>query len=274
MGHSGSVPANQNQGAGMFKELFQYRDLLFMLTFRDIRIRYKQAAMGFLWAIFMPIIAIMAGILIKKAMAVVSQQPLEMKGIISISVKVLPWTFFISSIRFAVQSLVGNSALVTKIYFPRAVLPLSSILACFFDFSISLAVLTVLLTVFKTGASIYLLWLPAFFLILFLYTFGLGLLLSAANLFFRDVKYVVEILLMFGIFFTPVFYEASAFGRWKGIMLLNPIGSLLEQINRVVVYQQAPDYFWLAYAALTSFLMFMAGSAIFHKTEPFFAENI
>ena len=95
----------------MIKEIIEYRDLTMMLTFRDLRVRYKQAAMGFLWAIFMPIVAVLAGILIKKAMAVVSQQPLDTKGIISISVKVLPWTFFISSIRFSVQALVGNSSL-------------------------------------------------------------------------------------------------------------------------------------------------------------------
>jgi len=254
----------------MLQELINYRDLLFMLTTRDLRVRYKQAAMGFLWAVFMPIVAIMAGILIKKAMAVVAQQPLEMKSIISISVKVLPWTFFISAIRFSVNSLVGNSSLVTKIYFPRAVLPLASILACFFDFGIAILVLTILLIIFKAGASIYLLWLPLFFLILFLFTFGLGLLLSAANLFFRDVKYVVEIILMFGIFFTPVFYEASAFGRWKGIMLLNPMGSLLEQINSTIVHQQAPDYFWLGYATIMALLFFIIGFAVFHKTEQYY----
>src|ERR1051326_9070343 len=104
----------------MIREMYDYRDLMMMLTTRDLRVRYKQAAMGFLWAIFMPMVAVFAGILIKKAMAVVSQQPMEMQGIISITVKVLPWTFLISSIRFSVPSLVGNSALVTKIYFPRA----------------------------------------------------------------------------------------------------------------------------------------------------------
>src|SRR3990167_11376014 len=120
----------------MFKamrEIFNYRDLLFMLTTRDLRVRYKQAAMGFLWAVFMPIIAVCAGILIKKAMAVVAQRPLEIDAIVSITVKTLPYTFFISSIRFAVQALVGNSSLVTKIYFPRAVLVLSSIFACIFE---------------------------------------------------------------------------------------------------------------------------------------------
>ncbi len=258
----------------MIKELIKYRDLLYMLTLRDLRIRYKQAAMGFLWAIFMPIIAVSAGVLIKKAMAVVAQQPLDKIGIISISVKVLPWTFFVSSIRFAVQSLVGNSALVTKIYFPKAVLPLSSTLACFFDLSIAMVVLAVLLVIFNVGVSLHILWLPFLFILLFAFTFGLGLLLSAANLFFRDVKYVVEVILMFGIFFTPVFYDASSFGRWKFIMLLNPIGSILEEINTIVVLHQPPEMFWLGYAFISSILMLAIGLFIFHKKESVFAENI
>ena len=147
----------------MIKEVIQYRDLMFMLTQRDLKVRYKQASMGFLWAVFMPIVAVMAGILIKKAMSVVSHEPLDAQGIVSITVKTLPWTFFISSIRFSVQALVGNRALVTKIYFPKAVLILSSILACLFDFGVALVVLILLLSIFKIGVSIYLLWIPLFF---------------------------------------------------------------------------------------------------------------
>ncbi|MFC1510462.1 ABC transporter permease [Candidatus Omnitrophota bacterium] len=258
----------------MIKELFKYRDLLIMLTFRDIRIRYKQAAMGFLWAIFMPIVAVAAGILIKKAMAVVSGQYIDMLGVVSISVKVLPWTFFISSLRFSVQSLVGNSALVTKIYFPRAVLPLASIIACLFDLAIATVVLSVLLTIFQLGVSIYLLWLPVIFVALFLFTAGLGLLLSASNLFFRDVKYIVEVILMFGIFFTPVFYSAANVGNWKIFLLINPIGSILEAVNQAVVLKASPDLFWLGYAVVCSIIIFLVGMTVFHKQEPFFAENI
>jgi len=245
-----------------------------MLTFRDIRIRYKQAAMGFMWAIFMPIVAVAAGILIKKAMAVVSGQYVDLQGIVSISVKVLPWTFFISSLRFSVQSLVGNSPLITKIYFPKAVLPLASVLACFFDFSIAVIVLSILLVIFKIGISIYILWIPLLVILLFLFTAGLGLFLSAANLFFRDIKYVVEIILMFGIFFTPVFYSADQFGNWSILLLLNPIGSILESINDVVVLKQMPHLIWVGYATLTSILMFVIGMVVFHKKEPVFAENI
>ncbi len=256
------------------KDIIRYRDLLFMLTLRDLKVRYKQAAMGFLWAIFMPVIAVSAGVFIKKAMAVAAQQPFDVGGIASIAVKVLPWTFFISSIRFAVQSLVGNTSLVTKIYFPRAVLPLSSMFACFFDFGISTVVLTVLFTFFNVGISIHLLWLPLLMFFLFNFTFGLGLLLAAANLFFRDVKYVVEIILMFGIFFTPVFYDAKSFGSQEFVMLLNPVGSILEAINRVVVIQEAPDPGWLLYAFGSSTVMFLFGFWVFLKKEPVFAENI
>ena len=258
----------------MLKELFKYRDLMYMLTIRDIRVRYKQAVMGFMWAIFMPIVAVAAGVLIKKAMAVVSGHNIDLLSIVSISVKVLPWTFFISSIRFSVQSLVGNSDLVTKIYFPRAVLPLASVCACVFDLSLAIIVLLILLTIVKLGVSIYLLWVPLIVIFLLLFTVGLGLLLATANLFFRDVKDIVEVILMFGIFFTPVFYDASAFGNWKPLLLLNPMGSILESLNETVVLKQMPDLFWISYAALCSVVIFYIGMLVFHDKEQSFAENI
>lgn len=245
-----------------------------MLIVRDIRVRYKQAAMGFLWALFMPIVAVAAGILIKQAMSMASHQPVDLNGVASISVKVLPWTFFISSIRFCVQSLVGNSNLVTKIYFPKAVLPLASVCACFFDFLISIGVLSVIFIVVKVGISVHLVFVPIIIFFLFCFTAGLGLLLAAANLFYRDVRYVVEILLMFGIFFTPVFYSASALGKWKVFLLINPLGSLLEAIDQAVVLKAMPDPFWLVYAGLISTLIVFLGLWSFEKLQPLFAENI
>jgi len=258
----------------MFRELIKYRDLLWMLTLRDIRIRYKQSVMGFLWAIFMPMMAVLAGILIKKAISIVSGKPMDLASVISISVKVLPWTFFISAIRFSVQSLVGNMQLVTKIYFPREVLPFASTLACLFDFFIASTTLVILLVVIRVGVSIYLLLLPPLLLFLILFTAGLGLILSSANLFFRDIKYVVQIILMFGIFFTPVYYDASIFGKWKTLLLLNPMGSILESINNIVVLHKMPEVFWFIYAGIISTFIFITGLLVFHKKEPLFAENI
>ncbi|OGX15242.1 MAG: hypothetical protein A2166_00440 [Omnitrophica WOR_2 bacterium RBG_13_41_10] len=258
----------------MFKEILKYRDLLFMLTLRDIRVRYKQAAMGFIWAIFMPIMAVMAGVIVKKAISIVSDKPMDLAGVVSISVKVLPWTFFINAIKFSVQSLVGNKSLVTKIYFPREVLTFSCILASLFDFLIACITLSVFLAFMHIGVSVYLFLVPVVIIFLILFTTGLGLILSSANLFFRDVKYVVEIILMFGIFFTPVFFDASMFGKWETFVLLNPIGSILESVNAVVVLHKMPDIFWFCYAGISSILFFMLGIKIFHKSEPLFAENI
>jgi len=258
----------------MLTKIIKYRDLLLLLTLRDIRIRYKQAVMGFFWAIFMPAIAVLAGILIKKAISVVSGRPMDLAGVVSICVKVLPWTFFVSAIKFSVNSLVGNSSLVTKVYFPREVLPLSSILACLFDFCIGTLTLVVLLVIARVGVSLNLFWAPLVFAFLLLFTTGIALFLSAANLFFRDVKYIVEIILMFGIFFVPVFFDSHMFGKWEPFLLANPVSGILEAFNSAVVLHKQPDMFWFGYAAICSVVMFVVGLFIFRKTEPLFAENI
>jgi lipopolysaccharide transport system permease protein len=258
----------------MFLEIIKYRDLLWMLVLRDIRIRYKQAAMGFMWSIFMPIVAMLAGIIVQKAISMVSGRPMEIKALVSVSIKVLPWTFFINAIKFAVQSLVGNRELITKIYFPREILPLASIIACLFDFIIAGSALTIFLVIAGIGFSKYLVLLPMLLLLLLAFTTGLGLFLATANLFFRDVKYVVEIILMFGVFFTPVFYSASTFGKWKFILMLNPLGSILEAFNSVVVMHQMPEASWFLYGGIMSAVTLVAGIYIFNKLEFLFAENI
>lgn len=258
----------------MITELIQYRHLLYMLTWRDIKIKYKQSLMGFLWAILMPMLIVAAGILVKKAFSIMSGKPMDLSELASVSVKAIPWAFFVSAIRFATNSLVGNSHLVTKIYFPREVFPISAVFANFFDFLIASAALTVILSIAGIGMSYHLIWVPFLVFLLVLLACGVGLILSCVNLFFRDVKYLVEVFLTFGIFFTPVFYEASMFGKWEPVLLLNPIGAILEAINAAVVFQKAPDLIWIAYAAAWSCGGFVIAWIIFHRAEFKFAENI
>ncbi len=258
----------------MIKELIQSRELLAALAWRDIKIRHKQTIMGFLWVIFMPAMIVLSGVIVRGAMAMISGKPLQMTDIAAVTVKALPWAFFVSALKFSVNSLVGNSNLVNKIYFPREVFPLASIIAQLFDFAIATVVLTVILFFAKIGASIYLLWLPVLILFLILFVAALGLILSCGNLFFRDVKYIVDVVLTFGIFFTPVFYDAAMFGKYGIFLLLNPVGAILENINRVVILHQAPDMLWLAYAGVWAVGGFLVSWAVFHRTEPYFAENI
>lgn len=258
----------------MIQELVQYRYLLFTFTWRDIKIKYKQSVMGFFWAIFMPMMIVAAGILIKKAFSIHSGNPLNLADISSVAVKSLPWAFFVGSIRLATGSLTSNANLITKIYFPRQLCPVSAVLSNLFDFVIASTVLVIILAIVSIGISIHLLWLPLLLGLLILLIVSAALLLSCANLFFRDVKYIVEVFLTFGIFFTPVFYEANMFGKWESVILLNPVACILEAINSVVVLHQAPDPFWLAYSAAWSVFGLLISWSIFHRAEFAFAENI
>jgi len=258
----------------MFREIYQYRNLLWMLTLRDIKIRYKQTVMGFLWAIFMPLLIVSAGLIVKKGFSIVSGKPLEIAELTSVCIKSLPYSFFIASIRFATNSLVGNSNLVTKIYFPREVFPLAAVLANLFDFLLGTLFLGVILAFAGFQVDYQAIWLPFLVLSLILFTTAMGMILSCANLFFRDVKYIVEVLVTFAIFFTPVFYDASMFGKWAPVLLLNPVGAILENINNVVILHRAPDMFWLLYSVLWSVGGLVISWSVFHKLEFLFAENI
>jgi ABC-type polysaccharide/polyol phosphate export permease len=254
--------------------LYRYRELLYMITWREIKIKYKQSVMGMLWAILMPMLVISAGILVRLGLSKLSATPLDFKQVTSVCVKALPWAFFIASIRFATQSLTANTNLVTKLYFPREVFPLSSILSQLFDFLIASLVLIVFLIFAQVGWSIHLLWVPLLIAFLILLTAGFGILLSAANLFFRDVKYLVEVFVTFAIFFTPVFYEADIAGRWEWLLLLNPVAPILEGLRSCIVLHEAPGLPWIAYSAIISVLLLLGSFAMFKTLEPKFAESI
>lgn len=258
----------------VYKDLVAYRELLFAFTWRNIKIKYKQTFMGFLWALFMPMIIVCSGILVKVGMAKISGIEMNLEQVASVTVKALPWAFFIGALKFSVGSLVGNMNILKKIYFPRVIFPLSYTIGQMFDFAIAVVTFTVVLTFAKIGVSIYLLYLPFLILFLFLFTAGLGMILSCGNLFYRDVKYIVDVVLTFAIFFTPVFYEASLFGKWESVLLLSPVASILECINTVVVYHQPPQLFWFGYAGVAAFVTFFGSYYIFKKAEPVFADNI
>jgi lipopolysaccharide transport system permease protein len=256
------------------QEWVHYKDLLIMLTWRDIKIRYKQSIMGFAWAILMPVLIVGSGLIVMVAFSTVSGKPVNKMDVLSVAIKAVPWAFFVGGIRFATSSLVMNKELVTKIYFPREILPLASILANVFDFAIAGAVLALILMVVGSGASIHLLWVPIYMLLLLLLTAGFGMLLACANLFFRDVKYLVEVILTYGIFFTPVFYSASTLGKWGPVLLLNPVGPILEGLRDTMILHKSPDLPWLAYSAIWAIGGLLISWQIFQRAESSFAESI
>ena len=256
------------------RELLRNRELLYMITWREIRIRYKQSIMGLLWAILMPIIITGAGVLVRIVASKVSGRPITGADIGGIGVKALPWAFFVSALRFGTISLTSNSSLVTKIKFPRLVFPLSSVMTALFDMAIAIPVLLFLLPFAGVRLSVTLLWVPVLLLVLVLFTAGLCILFSAANLFFRDIKYLVEAVLTFAIFFTPVLYDAALAGKWRWVLMLNPIATVLEGLNAAIVRVQQPDLGWLAYSSGVAGLLFWGGLVFFRRLEPRFAESV
>jgi lipopolysaccharide transport system permease protein len=255
-------------------ELIKNRELLFMITWRDIRIKYKQSIMGFLWAVLMPGLIVATGILVRIVISKLSGVPLNIQQISSVSVKSIPWAFFISSIRFGTNSLIGNGNLVSKIYFPREIFPISAVLSQLFDFFVASCVLIILLTVAGTGLSIYLLWVLPLLLDLILLLIALVLMLSAANLFLRDVKYLVEVITSFAIFFTPVFYDAELAGKYKWILFLNPVAPILEGLNSSIILHSSPDISWVFYSTIISVLGTYFSLRFFKNLEPKFAESL
>jgi lipopolysaccharide transport system permease protein len=273
-----ALPIGREQGLphtwDWLREIVRYRDLLYMLTWRDIRVRYKQSVMGLLWAILMPAAIVVSGVVVRFAMARVANQALSMRDLTPVFVKSVAWAFFVSTVRQGTNSLISNSSLVTRIYFPRLVVPLSALLANLFDFVVASCVLTVILACVGVPISVNLLWVPPIVTLLILLTAGLAIFLAAAGLFFRDVKYLVEIFVMFAIFVTPVFFSASILGRWEWVLLLNPVAPLLEGMSDAVVLGQMPNLLWLGYSLVTAVGIFSGAVAIFRRLESIFAECI
>jgi lipopolysaccharide transport system permease protein len=256
------------------RELYRYRELLYMIAYRDVRVRYKQSIMGFLWAVLMPILIVGAGIVVRYGYAVASGKPLQAADVASVAVKSLPWAFLVSSIRFSCSSLISNHSLVTKVYFPKDIFPIAAVMASLFDFFVASGALVIFLLAIQVGWSAQLAWVPLLLLIMVLLTVGIAMIVSAASLFFRDVKYVVEVVLTFGIFFTPVFYDVRMLGSKGDWLLLNPVAPILEGLGTCIVHHQPPDLRWLAYSFTFALTVLMGGYVFFKHLEPAFAESI
>jgi ABC-type polysaccharide/polyol phosphate export permease len=292
----GVAPAPEARVPGLLEdlrsiahELATSGDLLKQLVLRDIRIRYKQAVLGFAWAVLMPAVIVLAGLAIRYAIAYAGGFHLGMHHIAAMALKSVPWAFFVGCISAGTPSLISNSGLVTKIYFPREVLPLAAVLAQTFDSTIGLVLVTAVVPVFHLGLSIQLLWVPLLLACLWTLAAASALFLSCANLFYRDVKYLVQVFLTFGIFVTPVFMDASMYGPLGArIVMLNPVAPVLEGLRLSVVEQHnllhpylSPrgDFvvwhpWYLAYALGVAVIGLLASAVMFHRSERRFAEII
>lgn len=256
------------------QDLYKYRELLYMIAYRDIKVRYAQSIMGFFWAILMPVLIVISGIVVRYAYAVAAHSPLQIGDVAGVAVKSLPWAFLVSSIRFGCNSLTANRDLVTKVYFPKEVFPVASVLAALFDLFVASTALIALLVIVHTGWSVYLLWTPVLLLNTVFLAIGVSIAVSAASLFFRDVKFIVEAVLTFAIFFTPVFYDMRMLGEKGKWLMLNPASPILDGLSACIVHHEAPQVPWLAYSFGLALLTLFGGYVFFKHLEPAFSESI
>jgi homopolymeric O-antigen transport system permease protein len=257
--------------AELVSEQWEYRELLVRMTARDLLLRYKQTVMGFGWAIFMPLVntAIFSVIFTRVAVIDVGQ-PYPVYAFCGL----LAWNFFASSLRFAIASLTSNPSLVTKVYFPREIFPFSAVLVSIVDFAVASLVMVGLMLYYRTPLGWSLALVPVVVLALVIFTAALALLVAMGNLFYRDVKYLFEIVIAVWMFATSVVYPIGRVGGRLGMALaLNPMTHIIDAFRAVLLNNRAPDAaFAVTFAA--SAALFGLAWVLFHRAEFEFAENL
>jgi len=255
----------------MVVEQFAYRALLVQMIKRDLLLRYKQTVMGFGWAVFMPLLntAIFSVIFIR-----VAKIDTPVAYPLYAYCGFWAWNFFASSLRFSVTSLTSNSNLVQKVYFPREIFPFSMVVTCLVDFAVGAIVLIGLMIWYGVPITANLAWLPAVVVVNIVFTAAIAMLLSMGNLFYRDVKYLFEIVITVWMFATSVVYPVDQVGGALGAVLAGqPMSAIIDAYRATLLYGQAPTPAFFV-AALTSGVLFALAWLVFHRSEFKFAERI
>lgn len=254
----------------MLREQVEFRGLLYRMTARDLAVRYKQAVMGFGWAIFMPLInTILFSVIFTRVAPLDTGVPYPIFAYTGL----LFWNCFASSLRFAVNSLTSNATLVTKVYFPREIFPFSAVLVCLVDAAVGSIVLVGLMIYYQFPPAPTLLLVPVLLLIQVCFTAGVALLVAMANIFLRDVKYIFEMVLTVWMFATSVVYPVELVGGKLGAALtLNPMTPIIEGYRSLILHGVIPDLIPLGIAAVLAIVTLFVGWLIFHRAEYQFAE--
>ncbi len=253
-------------------ELWHYRELALILAERDVKVRYKQTSLGFAWAIIQPVMMMIVFSVFFGRLAKMPSDGLPYP--IFVYAGLLPWTFFANSISAASNSLVGSSNLLSKVYFPRLIIPLSAIGGGLVDFAIATVVLLLMCLAYGIGWSWNLLAAPLLVIGVIFISLGVGVFLAALNVAYRDFRYVVPFMVQFWMFATPVVYPASLVPpEWRWALFLNPMAGLIEGF-RAAFLGQPLDGSAIAISLAVGCVLFAAGIAYFEKVERSFADII
>ena len=255
------------------KEIWQYRGLLYFFTWRDFKVRYKQTAIGILWALFQPFITMVVFSIFFGKLAKIPSEGVPYP--IFVYVGLLIWQFFSTSLSETSNSLVANKSIITKVYFPRLILPLSATITRFVDFAIASLILVGMMIYYHyTPNLVGLLILPLLLILTFIISTGLGLFLSAINVKYRDVRYVLPFFIQTLLFVTPVIYPTSLAGKYSWILALNPMTGVINAARSAILGNAPIEWNLLLFSGITGMLLLAIGIVFFKKEERYFADIV
>jgi len=251
----------------------RYRELLNELTMREIKQRYKQSVLGYAWVILNPFFQMLVMAFV---FSIIMRIPnLGVPYPIYLYAGLLPWTLFSGSLIGSTNSLVSNAGLITKIYFPREIFVISTIMAKIVDFFLASTIFVAFMIYFQIPATWNLLWVIPIFAIQQLFTYGLSLFLAAANLFYRDIQYLLGLIILIWMYLTPVIYSTELFPeKYRWIFQLNPMAVIINAYRQVVLAGDMPNLRSLAIALVLSIFLLIGGYKFFKKLEGVFADIV
>jgi homopolymeric O-antigen transport system permease protein len=254
-------------------ELWRYRELLYFFVLRDIKIRYKQTVIGVAWVVLQPLLTMLVFTLFFGRLAKLPSDGLPYP--VFYFAALVPWIYFSTALQATTNVVVDNQRVITKVYFPRLVLPISSVLAGLVDFSIGFLVLAIFLLSYRLYPSSAALWLPLFVLLAIATALGVGLWLAALNALYRDVKYVTPFLIQFWMLASPVAYPSSLVPeRWRWLYGLNPLAGVIDGFRWALTgHGQAPGPLLVASAAAVA-LVLLGGVFFFNRMETSVADRV
>jgi lipopolysaccharide transport system permease protein len=255
------------------RHLWEYRELLYFLTWRDIKVRYKQTALGAAWAVIQPFFTMVVFSLFFGRLAKVPSDGIPYP--IFSYAALVPWTFFAQGLNQSSNSLVGNAHLISKVYFPRLVIPISSVLSGLVDFGIAFVVLLGMMVfygIYPTGAVVYL---PALLLLALVTCLGVGMWLSAINVKYRDVRYTVGFITQFWLFATPIAYPSSLLSApWRTLYAINPMVGVVEGFRWALLGSQTAPGPMVIVSSLVAIALLISGVFYFRRMEKTFADVV
>jgi len=267
------IQANKGWVSLKLRELWDYRELFYFLVWRDVKVRYKQTVLGTAWAIIQPLLTVLIFSLFFGRLAKVPSDGIPYP-LFSITALV-PWTFFSYGLNQSSNSLVGSANLITKVYFPRLAVPISSVVAGTVDFLLAFCVLLMMMLHYRVAPTRNIVFLPLLFLLTLTASLGVGLWLSALNVKFRDVRLVLPFLVQIWMFATPIAYPSSLLHEpWRTVYGLNPMVGVVEGFRWALLGVKSPPGPMVAVSGAISILLLFGGLIYFRRMEKTFADLV